>query len=738
MNAPTVSALLHGGAALVCVIWTLLVLATGRGWVPRILALAPAAAALWAAGVALLPGHPLTGLAGGLEMLRGAVWLAALLVLYRRVGGPDAVQPVRRFALAGGGVALLALLTLVPGVADWMALPSLGSPMLLARLGLALVIVLLAENLYRNADDPARWYVNLPCIALGGLAVFDLLLYADAALSREFSVAMLDARAALTALAMPLLAVAAVRDRRWRRDPQVSRAVVFHGATLVLGGAFLLGVGAAGEALRALGAGDAEGSWGRAAQVSLLASAIMAVAVGAASQSVRSRLHRLVVDHFFTARYDYRREWLRCVATLSAPDAEAMAPVRAIRALADAADSPAGVLLLRASLQPGANQGATSQPGVGQPGVGQPVVGQPVVGQPGAGEHFTWSESWNLPKRSVMLAPTHALIAGLRGGSWVADLDGTTPPDLEAAYGPLWLGVPLLHDREGLVGAVLLAAPRAAFALDRETYDLLRTLGREVAMFLAERSATERLAEQRRLQEYAKRFAFVAHDVKTVSSQLTLLLANAEQNMQDPEFQRDMLLTVRASSARINTLIARLRQPDPTEHPDAPKGVSPPGKRATGPAPATPVPSSVAALEHLRRFAAARPSQVKLLLHGDDPGLASMAPERFDAAVMHLLNNAAEASGPNDPIRVVLRREGDRMLIDITDQGPGMTAEFMRDELFRPLSTSKEGGSGIGAWQARELLREAGGELEATSRPGQGTTMRLSLRLAAKASPVVA
>ena len=40
MNAPTVSALLHGGAALVCVIWTLLVLATGRGWVPRILALA--------------------------------------------------------------------------------------------------------------------------------------------------------------------------------------------------------------------------------------------------------------------------------------------------------------------------------------------------------------------------------------------------------------------------------------------------------------------------------------------------------------------------------------------------------------------------------------------------------------------------------------------------------------------------------------------------------------------------
>ena len=37
----------------------------------------------------------------------------------------------------------------------------------------------------------------------------------------------------------------------------------------------------------------------------------------------------------------------------------------------------------------------------------------------------------------------------------------------------------------------------------------------------------------------------------------------------------------------------------------------------------------------------------------------------------------------------------------IIDRGPGMTPEFIRDELFRPLSTSKAQGSGIGAWQKR-------------------------------------
>lgn len=706
---PVASALLHGGAAAVCLVWTALVLATGRGRAATMLAAASGAAALWALAVALAPGNPLDGAPGVLEVLRSAIWLAALLVLYRRASGQDADLPVRRFALAGAAVGLLALLSTLPGVAGLIALPTLGSPALLGRLGLALAIVLLAENLYRNADDTARWHVNLPCIALGGLAAFDLLLYADAALSRAFSSAMLDARAALTALAMPLLAVAAVRDRRWRRDPQVSRAVVFHGATLVLGGAFLLGVGAAGEALRALGA--AEGGWGRAAQISLFAGAAMAAAVAVSSQSVRSRLHRLVVDNFFTARYDYRREWLRCVATLSAPDSEAKATVRAIRAIADAADSPGGVLLLRASLKAlSATDAATA-------------------------EKFTWAESWNLPKLPMTLAADHALITGLRGGAWVADFGSssspaagaTTPPDVAATYGPLWLGVPLLHDREGLIGTVLLAAPRAGFTLDRETYDLLRTLGREVAMFLAERHATERLAEQGRLQEYAKRFAFVAHDVKTVSSQLTLLLANAEQNMQDPEFQRDMLLTVRASADRINTLIARLRQPDPA----APVAQAA-GKTVAPRAPRLPpAPSAVAALDHLRRFAAARPGQVKLVLDGDDPGLAAMAPERFDAAVMHLLNNAADASGADDPIRITLGREGAMLWIEIADQGHGMTPEFVRDELFRPLSTSKAEGSGIGAFQARELLREAGGDLTVQSRVGHGTTMRLSLPLAA-------
>jgi signal transduction histidine kinase len=76
---------------------------------------------------------------------------------------------------------------------------------------------------------------------------------------------------------------------------------------------------------------------------------------------------------------------------------------------------------------------------------------------------------------------------------------------------------------------------------------------------------------------------------------------------------------------------------------------------------------------------------------------------------------------------VELRVESLGVVVDIIDRGPGMAAEFVRDELFRPFSTTKGGGHGIGAYQARELLRRAGGDLLVISRPGSGTTMRIIL-----------
>jgi putative PEP-CTERM system histidine kinase len=671
---------LHAAVALLCLGWVALILVCGRGRAGLLLALSSAAAAAWAASVAWQPGEPLTGLAGLLEIVRSGAWLAVLLLLAWRVGGTAARPLALRFALAGAVLVLGGMAALLPGVPQP---EGLGSPSLLARLGLALLVVLVAENLIRNVPRAARWHVVLPCLTLGALSAFDIVLHADAALHHSYARAMLDARAVLTAAALPLLAVAASRDRRWHRDPPVSRQVVFHGATLVIAGTFLTGVGAVGEGLRHLGA-----DWGLAAQISLLAGALLAVAVAVSSASMRSRLRRLVVDHFFAARFDYRAEWLRCVATLSAQGAEA--EQRAITAVADPVDSPAGMLLLR-----------DAPMGAGEMGIAPQAP-------------LRWAGSWNMPASGMALAADHPLVQALEDGTHIVtqvprDLD----PGLDPVVARLWLAVPLRHHRDGLIGLVLLAPPRAPFLLDREAFDLLRAVGREVALFLAERRAAEHLHDQRALAEHARRFAFVAHDVKNVASQLTLVLANAEDNIADPEFQRDMLLTVGAAAARINALIARLRAPE------------------AGTPPAGAVPA-----ETLRRVVRDVPHPVQLRAEATDARIP-IAPEDLEAALRHLLDNAAEASPAGVPVVVEMRREAahpdaghpgaGRLVIDIIDRGPGMTPEFVRDRLFRPLVSGREGGNGIGAWQARDLLRGAGGDLLALSAPGAGTTMRLTL-----------
>ena len=693
--------LAHAGCAAIYAALSALILVRARlsstGWM---LAGAAAMTAAWAASVAVAPEAPFTGIPGALELLRSVAWYVFILHLYRRTVRARG-QLNQAFAMMGF-VALLVIsvtVLLQPGGASGVSLLSAGTAV---RLGLAVCNILLIENLYQNVPEEAKWYINLPCIALGGLFVFDIVLSADTVLFRQASPTLIASRAVATAVVAPLLAIAAVRNRDWKIDIHVSRSAAFHSATLVVAGIFLLGLSAVGEAFRYLGAG-----WSGVAEISLVFAGIITTAVLLTSATARSRLRSLLVDNFFSSRFDYRREWLRCIATLSATDtrgysaaeAEAKLPIRVIRAVADVVDSPGGILYLR-------------------------PVGAPVSAP--AGAPFHWAGAHSLPSGGMPVAADAALVAALRGGAWIVELDPVSrPPE---APPQCWLAVPLPLGggaQAAILGFILLAHPRAPFRLDREVFDLLRILGREVATYVAEQRATEVMLQGRQLAEYGKRFAFVAHDIKNVSSQLSLLLSNAERHMANPEFQRDMLTTVRASVQKITALLRRLEAPEP----------EPPA------ATLQPVEALVELVDSLGRR-----SGLEVVLEYDRTGVGvAMAAASFEAVVTHLLSNAIDATlartpaggGEIPPVRVAVGHEDHRILVDIIDRGVGMTADFVRDTLFRPFGTAKRGGTGIGAFQARELLREVGGDLVVTSRAGIGTTMRLVLP-AASVQPMLA
>ncbi len=240
--------------------------------------------AVWAGANLNWPGA--AAATGQLDLARAAGWYGFLLLLYRRsVTSGRLLLP---FAMAGMATVLVAAPSAGNGSLAIMdplhagIAPSLLTPLIAGRIGLAICQVLLVENLYQNTAPSTRWHVVLPCVALGALAAFDIFLCADAVLFGGVSVSLSNARAGVTAVVAPLLMLAARRDRRWAVDVHVSRQAVFHSATLVLCGMLLLVLAMAGTVLQAFGA-----DWGRLLETTLLFAGVVLVALLLTSATAR-------------------------------------------------------------------------------------------------------------------------------------------------------------------------------------------------------------------------------------------------------------------------------------------------------------------------------------------------------------------------------------------------------------------------------------------------------------------
>jgi signal transduction histidine kinase len=66
-----------------------------------------------------------------------------------------------------------------------------------------------------------------------------------------------------------------------------------------------------------------------------------------------------------------------------------------------------------------------------------------------------------------------------------------------------------------------------------------------------------------------------------------------------------------------------------------------------------------------------------------------------------------------------------------------MSADFIANQLFKPFRSTKSEGYGIGAYQARELIRTAHGDLLVLSEIGRGTIMRIVLPIERVAGSVL-
>ena len=98
---------------------------------------------------------------------------------------------------------------------------------------------------------------------------------------------------------------------------------------------------------------------------------------------------------------------------------------------------------------------------------------------------------------------------------------------------------------------MVLGRPRVERPLAWEDFDILKTVGRQAASYLALQESDRALTEARQFEAFNKRFAFVIHDIKNLASQLSLILANTARHRGNADFQEDVIETVRESVEKI-------------------------------------------------------------------------------------------------------------------------------------------------------------------------------------------
>lgn len=609
------------------------------------------------------------------ELLRGIVWATVLVVIM------GALETTRRIRVTAGWTAVA--LGIAAVVAAFL-LSARGSAALaetiqaVGGLLLGILVVVLAEQVFRNTATQTVSGLRYFCLAIACMFLYDIVMYGRTVFEGSRDNVLWAARGYFNAMLVLPLLYSVRKHFNLAVDTLHSRQIVFYSFSAVGIGIVLIGLVGGEYYISGLG-----GTWSEVLRILFVAGMLVAGAILVASRTTRATARVLMTKALFQYKYDYRREWLRFVATLSQSDLDEQVPVTAVRAIAQIVNSPGGCVWALSKEE----------------------------------DNYVPVGSWNCELDAIKPVSENAsLTAFLKEREWVIDLFEMR--DFPARYGDgidvefpesdreWWLIVPMLLG-ERLAGFIMLLRPDIVPMLNFEDHDLLKTAGGHVAIHIEQAETDRRLAEASQFGAYNRLTAFLMHDLKNVIAQQLLVVENAEKFRHDPNFLDDAISTIAHSVDRMKRLMEHLSS----------ASKAPEKKRVN---------LSRTINSAVKRTSAREP--VPELVKCNSDIYVQADAERLSMVFEHLFRNAQEATDPDGRVTVSVDTNDGMAEISISDTGSGMSHEFIRTRLFRPFDSTKGSqGMGIGVYQAREYARALGGQIEVSSEPGKGTEFRIIL-----------
>ena len=233
-------------------------------------------------------------------------------------------------------------------------------------------------------------------------------------------------------------------------------------------------------------------------------------------------------------------------------------------------------------------------------------------------------------------------------------------------------------------------------------------------------SLQEDLINAKRLEALNRVASVVIHDLKNNTSQLSLLVQNMEDHYQSPDFREETVRVISDTVEDMTRMIARLQnQPQGIRLDQAQSDLNEVIRRAV--------------LESGVRNNA----DVTLIEEYDELPLSLIDAKQIEKVMINLIHNSTDALKERESPgkgRLILRSRWDAngdgaeaVVVEVTDNGCGMSQDFLRNRMFKPFETTKNNGLGLGVYSCREIVLAHGGSIEAESRLGVGSTFVVKL-----------
>lgn len=532
-------------------------------------------------------------------------------------------------------------------------------------LGFAVISLIFTELVTRNLNK--HRFIKLFGLCLALLFAFDVLVYGYHLINGSTPALLWQARAAVALAFGLLLALGAIvlrHDNQAQSLFSVSRPVVFYTTSTLLSVA-VIGIVAIGKFYT-----DNVGYLGSFIYILLAIFSLVVLFALLLSAEFRQSFDVFISKHFFSLKYDYRQEWLFAIKQLSNVDPSDSKDYyqHMLQVLCTAMRAKRGSIWIR-------NGSTISEHYSNLPHnlSGREVkVHEPFIKQMLA-EHWIYVPNG----RGSQLTENNDLLPG-----WIYEIDN------------LWLITPLIVQMK-LVGFAFIEKPSNNQEVTYEDRDLMTNLSSQVASHILIHQQEQTIIDAKQLEAYNRLSAFIMHDVNNVITQLAFISKNAERHKSNPAFIDDMLKTVDNAVGRMRNLVQKFhpQQSSTIQRISVADVVKDAIELCSD---RTPVPEL-----KLEQQAFVNAHRDKLLL-----------------TVKNLIRNAQDASHSEGTITLTVRSGS----LSIEDNGQGMNADFVNQELFRPFrSTKNENGMGIGAHLSKTYIESIGGALTVQSTPNVGT-----------------